>query len=163
MVNAVAPVTDPLSFIIINFVMGIGFDAIGTIVKLAILSSVLVFPFALFGRKIYEWIGIENRFFNLLFTTFVTVFVFLMAVRLWAAAWGSPFLMVGAGSLAIGYLAASLITFVIAVIGDFISHKLRQKWDIPWALALYTVDLVMCFLLFIGIYLGLYIASLAIG
>jgi hypothetical protein len=164
MVNVINPLTDPIGFIVFSFFFGIGGDTIGTIARLSIYSSVLAFPFVLLGRRVYSWVesqlkDVKSRLVVLFLATIVTVFLFIIIMRLWYVLWGSPFLSVGFSDFIIGFAVICIGAFILAVLGGYLSHLLHRKWDVPNGLADYVIDLIVCFALFIIAVVGLYVAG----
>jgi hypothetical protein len=152
MAYAFNPIADPIGFIFYMFLWGIGQDTIGTLLKLSILSSVIVFPFILLGKRVYGWVekNVKSSRLVLLFlTSFLTLFLFLVIARLWYVAFGSAFISAGLVEFIIDFVIAGIAVFVLALLGDFLSHKLHQKWDVPQKLSLYVVDLIVCFAFFL--------------
>jgi len=159
MVNAFNPVADPIGFIILLFLWGVGEDTVATILKLAILSSVVVFPFTLLGKLVYDWVdkNIKSAHLVILFlTSFITVFLFIMIIRLWYVLFGSTFLSVGLGDFVLGFVIAGTVAFIFAILGDFINHVIHQNWKVPQGLTLYVIDLIVCFVFFLVV-LGAYL------
>lgn len=156
---AASPFADPIGFIVGLFVFGIPQDAIGTLLKLAVLSSVIVFPFTIIGKFVYDWVAKNvkaNHLVTLFLTSFITVFVFFIAIRLWYVLFGSQFLAVGIVDFIIGFLIAGAVAFLFALLGDFINHIVHQKWQVPQMLTLYMIDLIVCLVFFISALLIIY-------
>ena len=150
---------DPIGFIVGLFVFGIPQDPIGSLLKLAVLSSVIVFPFTVIGKLVYDWVSKNakaNHLVTLFLTSFITVFVFIIVIRLWYVLFGSQFLAVGMVDFIIGFLTAGAVAFLFALLGDFINHIVHQKWQVPQALTLYMIDLIVCFVFFISVLLAIY-------
>ena len=154
MVNAVSPIADPIGFIIFFFIFGIGEDLLGTIIKLSVLCSVIVFPFTLVGKLIYEWVekNIKSAHLVILFlTSFITVFIFILFFRLWYLLFGSQFIALSPGDFVLGFLVAVVVAFLFAILGDFINHVIHRQWKVPQGLTLYMIDLIVCFVFFVAI------------
>lgn len=147
MVNAYNPIADPIGFIVFLFIAGVGDDTITTILKLTILSSIIAFPFTLLGRQIYLWVDKKIKSVHLLklfVTSTITLFFSLIIIRLWYVIWGSQFLAVDLTGFVSGFAVALAISFVFAMLGDYLNYLLHQKFDVPSTLALYTIDFVVC-------------------
>jgi len=152
MAYAFNPIADPMGFLFFMFLGGIGEDTIGTLLKLSILSSVIAFPFLLLGQRVYGWLGKNMKSAHLIvlfIASFVTMFLSLIIVRLWYVLFGSRFLSIGLTDFVLGFAIAGIIAFLLAVLGDFLGHKLHQKWEVPDRLALYVIDVVVCLVFFI--------------
>jgi len=152
MAYAYSPFADPIGFIVYLFLWGIGEDIPGTLLKLAILSSVIAFPFALLGKKIYEWVGTNVKTVHLVklfLTSLITVFIFIIVVMLWGAAWGTGLPSVSMTDFLVWFVIAAVIAFIFAILGDFLNHILHQKWQVPQGMALYVIDLIVCFVFFL--------------
>jgi len=156
---AVSPWADPISFIVGLFVFGIPQDALGTLLKLAVLSSVIIFPFTVIGKFVYDWVAKNvksNHLVALFLTSFITVFIFVMVIRLWYVLFGSQFLAVGIVDFLIGFVIIGAVAFLFALLGDFINHIVHQKWQVPQTLTLYLIDLIVCLVFFISVLLIIY-------
>jgi len=165
MVNAVSPIADPIGFIFFFFILGMGEDVLGTLLKLAILSSVIVFPFTVLGKLVYDWVykNIKSSHFVVLFlTSFITVFLFILIIRLWYVLFGSGFLAVGLTDFILGFIVATVVAFIFAILGDFVNHVVHQKWKVPQGLALYVIDLIVSFVFFVVVMLGIYVVGLTV-
>jgi len=158
MVNAVNPVTDPIGFIVFFFIFNIGVDLLGTIIKLAVLSSVIAFPFILIGRLVYSWVEQNVKsvhLVNLFLTSVITVFVFVIVIRLWYMLFGSSFLSASMSDLTQGFGVVAVAAFLLAVLGDWLNHLFHRTWEIPSELAIYIVDLIVSIVLYSLVVVGL--------
>ncbi len=154
-----SPWADPISFIVGAFVFGIPQDPLGTLLKLAVLASVIIFPFTWIGKLVYDWVSKNakaNHLVSLFLTSFITVFVFIIVIRLWYVLLGSQFLAVGIVDFVIDFIIAGAVAFLFALLGDFINHIVHQKWQVPQALTLYMIDLIVCLVFFISVLLAIY-------
>ncbi len=154
-----SPLADPIGFIVGLFVFGIPQDPLGSLLKLAVLSSVIIFPFTVIGKLVYDWVAKNvksNHLVTLFLTSFITVFIFVIAIRLWYVMFGSQFLAVGIVDFIIGFVIAGAVAFLFALLGDFINHIVHQKWQVPQALTLYMIDLIVCLVFFISVLLAIY-------
>jgi hypothetical protein len=162
MAYVVNPVADPLGFIVFFFVFGVGEDLLGTLLKLSILSSVIVFPFTLLGKLIYDWVEKSVKSIHLVklfLTSLITVFLFIIIIRLWYVLWGSKFLAVGATDFLLGFAVAVVIAFIFALLGDFLNHVVHKQWQVPQGLTLYVIDLIVCFVFFAIVSIAIYLGS----
>jgi len=156
MAYAYNPFADPIGFIVYLFLWGIGEDIPGTLLKLAILSSVIAFPFALLGKKIYGWVGKNVKAMHLIvlfLTSLITVFIFIIVVMLWDAVWGTGLPSVSVIDFLVWFVIAAVIAFIFAILGDFLNHILHQKWQVPQGMALYVIDLIVCFVFFLAMFI----------
>jgi len=159
MVNIVSPWTDPIGFILFFFIFGIGEDAIGTILKLTVLSSVIVFPFTVLGKWVYGKVEEKVKSPHLLvlfLTSLITVFLFVIVIRLWYVLFGSSFLAMGLSDFLTGFAVALVVSFLFALLGDFINHVIHQNWKVPQMLSLYVIDLIVCLVFFIIVIAAIY-------
>lgn len=159
MVNAINPVADPIGFILFFFIFGVGDDLIGTVLKLTVLSSVIVFPFTIMGRWIYGKVEerVKSPHLAVLFlTSLITVFLFVIVIRLWYVLFGSSFLAIGLSDFLIGFTVALVISFLFALLGDFINHVIHQNWKVPQMLSLYVIDLIVSLVFFIMVVVAIY-------
>jgi len=160
MVNAVGPIADPIGFIVFFFVFNIGADLLGTIIKLAVLSSVIAFPFVLIGRWVYSWVE-ENvksvHLVNLFLTSVITVLIFVIVIRLWYMLFGSPFLAAGMSDLALGFGVVAVVAFLLAILGDWLNHLFHQTWDVPRGLTSYIISLIVCVVFYTAVIASIYI------
>ncbi len=162
MANVVNPIADPLGFIVFFFIFGVGGDLLGTLLKLSIFSSVIVFPFTLLGKLVYGWVEKSVKSIHLVklfLTSLITVFLFIIIIRLWYVLWGSEFLAIGAGDFLLGFAVAVVIAFIFALLGDFLNHVIHKQWQVPQGLTLYVIDLIVSFVFFLIVIIGVYIAG----
>jgi len=160
MANVVNPVADPIGFIVFFFIFGVGEDPFGTLLKLSILSSVIAFPFVLLGKLVYGWVEKSVKSIHLVklfLTSLITVFLFIIVMRLWYALFGSTFLSVSLSDFLIGFAVAVVIAFIFAILGDFLNHIVHKQWQVPEGLTLYVIDLIVCFVFLIVVYMATYL------
>ena len=162
MAYAFNPIADPIGFIVLFFVFGVGEDLLGTLLKLSILSSVIVFPFVLLGKKVYEWVEKSVKSIHLVklfLTSLITVFLFIIIIRLWYVLWGSEFLAVGAADFLLGFALAVVVAFIFAIVGDFLNHIVHKQWQVPQGLTLYVIDLIVSFVFFVSVITVIYLTG----
>lgn len=152
------PIADPIGFIIMFFILKFWEDAVANTLKLAVLSSVLAFPFALIGKKIFELLGksVKNRLFSLFLTSAVAVFVFVIIIKVWGVLFGLPFMAMDVGEFLFDLGIAIVVAFLFAILGDFINHVVHQKWQVPQMLTLYVITFAVSIIFFIVMALIIY-------
>lgn len=145
MINGINPLADPVSFIILYYIGGMASEGPVILLKLALLSSVIAFPFVLLGgflfkKAIGNWKA--NRYLQLIAADFSMVVFFWLALGLWRAAWGGNFITGSVLSIVQFFVVGTAVSFPLAVLGDYLKKKIDENWKIPGALAAYLLCLL---------------------
>lgn len=156
------PLTNPIGFIILYFLLEVGTNSIVAILKMGLITSIITFPFTLLGSWLLPKLKEKYKtkpIVNLYLTCLIVSVVFWIILRLWYVAFGSSFIATDFISLIIMFAIMSIATFILAFIGNFILTKVYERWEMPKKLALYFIGLIMCILFWAVAWLGLLIST----
>ncbi|MBI4214686.1 hypothetical protein HY546_01700 [archaeon] len=150
MAFALDPVGNPLGFIGFFFIQNALVDPL-TPLKLALYSSVLIFPFALIGRLVHSrleksgWLkGMKTAaLWRLLAACFAGTLSFWLLTRLWTFAFYRELPAGAFFGIAHGILLGTITSALLAVTGNKLLKIMRKQWQMPSLLAVYIAELVM--------------------
>ncbi|MBI1973305.1 hypothetical protein HYS54_00685 [Candidatus Micrarchaeota archaeon] len=145
------PLGNPVGFISFFFLQNALVDPLAPL-KLALYSSILVFPFVLAGRFVYSRLlasksslaGMKTaRFWKLLASCFTASVTFWVVLSLWVYAFHREFPAVGATGVLYGILLGTAVSTLLAWLGMKLLAAMRSHWQMPTALSVYIAELLM--------------------
>ena len=148
MFNELTPLLDPLGFIGVYFFYYAANEVVMTPLKLALYSSILIYPFMLIGRWMHiNFMKTANRIVRLYVISLAVTFIFWIVMLIWRT------IGVGLGgtslnvvNIVIGWIMAAAIAMPFMIIGFHLHRKMSERWNMPKALSLYIITLIMCIL-----------------
>jgi hypothetical protein len=149
MTAGIDPISNPVGFLLLYFVAGVMNEGFLVSLKLALISSLIAYPFIFLGRKVLDYVKKEyasGHLKSLFAATLLTLFVFWFILRLWYVVFsGSAFFPTGVLTFIFGMIVSFAIVFLLVLCGDFLLKKFYERYKMPAPVAIYTFDLVMCF------------------
>jgi hypothetical protein len=153
------PFADPVSFIIYFYIFSVSAEGFPALLKLALVSSVLAFPFALLADRIYSRLS-ENPAAKPLVLMFasalLTTIAFWLVMLLWQLASGRAI----SGDIVLPLLGSSVVAFAFGLLGHYILSKIKSLWKMPKLLAIYVSSLATCIIFWAIVWLYSMLAPL---
>jgi hypothetical protein len=135
MVNGINPIADPIGFIASFFLYGIATFDLSAFLKIALLGSLLVFPFALLGDYIFRKTKSRiNPFLKMFLINFFIVIVFFLVLGLWRTVFGYAFFSFSA--LGQHIVLGTVFSFPLVLLCNYLKKRIGQ-WKIPEKLNIY--------------------------
>lgn len=150
------PITDPIGFLIVYFIIGLAGEGLVILFKLGLITSIISIPFVLLSRWLlpqienkYKWSHIKN----LLFISFLSVILFWIVVRFWYLLSGGAFFATDLITIISFVIMSSIIVFFFVLLGDLLFTKTLDKLAFPKLLIIYIICLLINILFWICVWL----------
>lgn len=142
MINGINPIADPIGFMVLYYISGMMTEGYIILFKLALISSLLVFPFALLGRELFrnsdKWK--THRLVKIFISSSIMSVVFWLVLGAWKWLWTKTFL---SGNFVNAFVLSAAVAFPFAAIGDFMNRWIKENWKIPSVLSVYIICLAL--------------------
>ena len=153
MVYAVDPISSPVGFMITYFLTNFTNESVLVAVKLGLMASVYIFPFAIVGRYIHEkFIALKVKArpsVQVLATTFVMVIAFWIVSHIWYSIFNPTFkgfFTEGLFEFIKSLIIIIIAVFLFALLARWVYRKMKAHWKMPDVFRVYITELLMCIL-----------------
>lgn len=141
------PLTNPVAFLLHFFYFYVITDPIMGVLKIALFTAVMVYPFILAGDKLYAGMKKQLKIqpiFVWYISGFIMSAVFWFAIRLWSSVLGGePFMGTVTGAVG-AWFAGSLLVLLLGLMGHWLLKKMQLRYDMPRYISYLIIDYIMC-------------------
>lgn len=141
------PLLQPIAFLMTFLVYYVYPDPILGVLKIALFSTVLMYPFLLIGDKVYTKLKNQIRIQPVIIwyiTGFLMTAIFWLIIRIWSSLLGGEVFMTGTiTEIAVGWFLGSIFILVFGMFGHWLLRKMEHEYEMPHYISYLIISYVL--------------------